>query len=181
MILKCTGGGILVPLFLNMIPYPLLYDSYAIAVLAAFCVHNYFPTLREVFHMSPILKVACIVLYEMLRAYVVVSFTAAGAERIPASDFAVPVFGPIFCGTIGGCGYKFVPLNQGLAPLEHGLKQPMLSALIGSAFYHAWTNLSGVPKAGAKGHVMVAVFFIAYNLSSSMRTKPSEVVKEKSN
>lgn len=171
MILKCTGGGILVPLFLNLIPFPLIYDSYAIAVLAAFSIHNFFPIMREVFHLSPILKVTCIILYECLRAYVVVYFTHAGATRIPASNFSIPIFGPIFCGTIGGCGYKFVPLNQGLTPLEHGLQQPMLSALIASTFFHAWMHLSGVPNAHDKGQVIVAIFFIAYNLSSTMQNE----------
>jgi hypothetical protein len=174
MILKCTGGGILVPLFLNLIPYPLQYDSYAIAVLLAFAVHNYYPVMREVYHMSTILKVPCIVLYECLRAYVVVSCTAAGAVHIPASDFSVPVFGPVICGTIGGCGYKFLPLSQGLTPLEQGLKQPMLSALLGSAFFYAWILFSKVSRAHDKGHVLVAIFFIAYNLSTTFKTKKAK-------
>jgi hypothetical protein len=174
MIMKCTGGGILVPLFLNLIPFPLRYDSYAMAVLAAFVVHNYYPVLREVFHMSLLLKIPCIVLYECVRAYVVVSLTAAGAAHIPASEFAIPIFGPIICGTIGGCGYKFLPLNIGLSPLEHGLQQPMVSALLGSSFFYAWTLLSGVPRAHDKGQVLVAIFFIAYNLSTTFQAKKTK-------
>lgn len=180
MILKCTGGGILVPLMLNLIPYPLQYDSYVIAVLLAFSVHNYYPVLREVYHMSTLVKVTSIVLYECVRAYVVVSLTAAGARHIPASDFTVPIFGPIICGTIGGCGYKFVPLNHGMTPLlEQGLTQPIVSALVGSMFFYGWILLyPQLPRSHDKGHVMVAIYFIVYNLWTTFQPKKTATKKD---
>ena len=57
MILACTGGGILVPLFLNGIPVPLANDAYPIAILASFAIHYYFPVVREVVKLSPWVKV----------------------------------------------------------------------------------------------------------------------------
>lgn len=58
MILACTGGGILVPLFINAIPVPLCQDAYPIAIISSFLLHSYFPMLREVMLLSPVFKVS---------------------------------------------------------------------------------------------------------------------------
>jgi len=57
MILQCTGGGILVPLFINGIPVPLSTDSYPIAIFTSFLIHSYFPVIHEVMNLSPLFKV----------------------------------------------------------------------------------------------------------------------------
>ena len=57
MILACTGGGILVPLFINKIPVPLANDAYPLAILASFVVHHYFPVVSEVMNLAPAFKV----------------------------------------------------------------------------------------------------------------------------
>jgi hypothetical protein len=109
----------------------------------------------------------------MLRAAVVVKFTMAGGKVIPPSDFSFAVFGPIFCGTIGGCGGAFLPLSKGLDPIRNGLAQPMLSAGIAATFFHLFTHTSlsaGIKHADKKAHVIVAVFFIAHHLSSAFPT-----------
>lgn len=119
---------------------------------------------------SPILKVAMIILYETMRASVVIKLTAAAGAAIAPSDFDVAVFGPVFCGAVAGCGGAFLPLNKGLDPIkDSGLAQPMLSALIGAAFYHFFINTSlseGVVDAAKKAHVVVTCFFIAYHIYS---------------
>jgi uncharacterized membrane protein YeiH len=58
MILACTGGGILVPLFLNGIPVPLANDAYPIAILASFLIHHYFPVVGKVMQLAPAFKVS---------------------------------------------------------------------------------------------------------------------------
>ena len=57
MILACTGGGILVPLFINAIPVPLANDLYPLAILVSFAIHYYFPIVWEVIKLSPLVKV----------------------------------------------------------------------------------------------------------------------------
>ena len=57
MIMACTGGGILVPIFINKIPVPLSQDAYPIAILVSFFLHQYFPVLREVLTLSKLFKV----------------------------------------------------------------------------------------------------------------------------
>ena len=57
MILACTGGGILVPLFLNGIPVPLANDAYPIAILVSFAIHHYFPVVAGVMKLAPAFKV----------------------------------------------------------------------------------------------------------------------------
>ncbi|GKY91714.1 hypothetical protein MPSEU_000143200 [Mayamaea pseudoterrestris] len=171
LVLACTGGGTLVPIILNSIPVALSVDAYAIAILASFLVHEYVPILREVLNHSNILKAGMIVMYETLRASVVVKFTAAAGILIAPSDFSIPIFGPIVCGAIGGCGGAFMPLNKGLEPIKaDGLAQPMVTAFIAAAFYHLFnaTSISdGVIGAEKKSQVLIATFFIATNLYAS--------------
>jgi uncharacterized membrane protein YeiH len=57
MVLACTGGGMLVPIFINSIPVALSIDAYPIAIMVSFLLHQYVPILREVMNLSPILKV----------------------------------------------------------------------------------------------------------------------------
>jgi len=106
-------------------------------------------------------------LYETMRAFVVCKFTIAAGAAIAASDFDFPIFGPIFCGSIGGCGGAFLPFNKGLDPIKGGLAQPMLSAWIGATYLHLFLNTSmseGVVDATKKAKVCMAAFFILFNL-----------------
>ena len=57
MIMACTGGGILVPIFINSVPVPLAQDAYPIAIMTSFSIHSYFPILREVVALSPVFRV----------------------------------------------------------------------------------------------------------------------------
>jgi len=57
MIMACTGGGILVPIFINSIPVPMAQDAYPIAIFISFMLHTYFPIMREVVDLSPVFKV----------------------------------------------------------------------------------------------------------------------------
>jgi hypothetical protein len=103
------------------------------------------------------------VLYETFRAFVVTKLTLAAADAIPPSEFSFPVFGPIFCGTIGGCGGAFLPLNKGLDPIKDGLAPPMFSAFVAAVFFHLFTQLAtDVVDVKKKGKVIVAFWFIVY-------------------
>jgi len=171
MLMACTGGGILVPIMINGIPVPLAQDAYPIAILTSFFIHSYCPIIRDVLNLSLVFQGGVIVLYEALRAFVVCKLTLAAGQAIPPSEFDFPLFGPIFCGTIGGCGGAFLPLNKGLDPIKSGLAQPMLSAFIAATTLHLWLNTSlsdGVVDATKKGKVCVAAFFIVYNLYDTL-------------
>ena len=106
-------------------------------------------------------------MYENQRASVVVKLTTAAAAAIPATEFSFPLFGPIFCGAIAGCGGAFLPMDKGMKPLEGGLADNMFSALVAATGYHLFMNTSlseGVPMAGKKAQVVVATYFILYSL-----------------
>ncbi|CAB9505959.1 expressed unknown protein [Seminavis robusta] len=140
MIFQCTGGGLLVPIFINAIP-----------------------TVKS----TPFLKAAMIVLYEAQRASVVVKLTSAAAKAIPATEFAFPLFGPIFCGAIAGCGGGFLPFTKGLGPIENGLAPNMFSALVAATGYHLFMNTSlsdDIPYAAKKAQVVIGCYFIVYSL-----------------
>lgn len=162
--MACTGGGILVPIFLNTIPVTLAIDAYPIAILASFLIHTYIPSLREVVELSDIFKALVTVFYESIRCYVVTLFTGAAAAAIAPSQFSFPIFGPIICGTIGGCGGAFLPLDKGLAPLKDGLPPPVFSAFVGATFFHFFTHFyaNDVVDCNKKAKVIVAFWFISY-------------------
>lgn len=80
-VMASTGGGILVPIFLNGTPVPLAYDYYIFAILISFAIHHYAPVLREVMKMSPIFKTLIVIFYETIRAGVVCTMTALGGQK----------------------------------------------------------------------------------------------------
>jgi hypothetical protein len=118
-----------------------------------------------------LLQAAVVLLYEVMRASVVVKLTAAAGLAIAPSQFSFALFGPIFCGTIAGCGGAFLPLSKGLDPIkENGLAPNMFSAFIGALFYHLFLNTSlslGVALAPKKAAVIVAAWFILHGWYSA--------------
>lgn len=107
------------------------------------------------------------VLYEAQRASVVTKLTLASASVIAPTLFSFPLFGPIACGAIAGCGGAFFPLSKGLDPINSGLQPPMMTALIGATCFHLYINTSlseGCVKATYKAKVFVSLFFIAVSL-----------------
>lgn len=173
----------MVPIFVNAIPVTLAQDSYPVAIVISFLLHQYLPILRDVMKLSPQFKTVCIIMYEATRASVVIKLTKAAASAIPPSDFDIAIFGPIFCGTIAGCGGAFLPLNKGLDPIKNaGLGQPMLSAFLGATFFHLFVSTSlsdGVVEAPKKAQVIVACFFIAYNLYTTFPPGTGQGTKKK--
>mmetsp|Transcript_6690 Transcript_6690/g.10192 ORF Transcript_6690/g.10192 Transcript_6690/m.10192 type:complete len:264 (+) Transcript_6690:51-842(+) len=183
MLLACTGGGILVPIFINSIPVPLCTDAYPIAIFTSFLLHNYFPILRGVAKESLIIKSILVFMYEVLRAGVVVKLTSAAGAAIPASEFSFPIFGPIFCGCLAGCGGAFLPLNKGLDPIKSGLAPNMLSALCGSSAFHLFMNTSlsdGIKDAKLKAHFFVAAFFVVLGLIIALDINVGKLLKAES-
>jgi len=182
-IFACTGGGILVPIFINKIPVPLADDAYPIAIITSFVLHDRYPVLRQVLDLSTVVKVFFVVLYETLRASVVVKLTTAAAIAIAPTTFSFPLFGPIMCGAIGGCGGAFLPLNKGLEPMKKGLGLPMATAFFGAALFHLYVNTSlsdGCVDAHAKAHVHLAMFFVASGLIQALdlSTAPKAKIKK---
>merc|ERR1712008_431597 len=100
-----------------------------------------------------------------LRASVVVKLTTAAALVIAPTTFSFPLFGPIMCGTLGGCGGAFLPLNKGLEPIKKkGLGLPMATAFFGSAMFHLYVNTGladGCVRKEEKAHLHLAMFFVA--------------------
>jgi len=176
LMMSATGGGIIVPILLNLIPVPIAMDAFPIAILAAFFLHSNFPILREVYKLSSLMKVCVIIMFEIFRASVVCKFTSVAGASIPPSDFAFPLFGPIFCGTIAGCGGAFFPLTKGLDPIANGLPPPMRSAFWGATFFHLSSNLAYkhggamVGETGKKAQLIVATGFCCYSLSKAWMT-----------
>jgi len=181
-IMACTGGGILVPIFINSVPVPLADDAYPIAIIASYLIHDNFPIVREVLNMSSVVKVLFVIMYETLRAGVVMKMTTAAGAAIAPSTFSFPLFGPIMCGTISGCGGVFFPLNKGLEPIKKGLGLPMVTAFIGATLFHLYLNTSlsdGCVNAKSKAHVHLALFFVSSGIISALDLTVNKSVKTK--
>jgi len=117
-----------------------------------------------------------IVFYEVTRAYVVTLFVGIAATTIPASQFTYPVFGPIICGTIGGCGGAFFPFTKGLDPVKKGLPPPMWSAFVGATFYH-FLIIYSETVAEYVAQIPFPVPGFAALLADSVRERATEVGK----
>lgn len=180
--MACTGGGILVPIFLNGIPVPLANDGLPICIIIGYALHHYFPVVREIVSQSKILTVSFIILFETFRASVAVGLIGLATKSIPPSVWGFPVFGPIFCGGIAGCGGAFLPLNKGLDPIKSGMATPMVSALTGAAVYHIFLNTSlseGVVDAQKKAHFCLAIWFTIGGLAKGLGYVDAAVKKIK--
>lgn len=170
-VMAATGGGILVPIFLNGIPVALANDALALSLIVSYAIHQYFPILRDVVAQSKILTVCFIVLFEIFRAGVAVNLIGLASKNIGPSVFGFPVFGPIIAGAVAGCGGAFTPLNKGLEPIKAGLATPMVSALTGSAVFHLFLNSSlsdGVIDATDKARFCLASYFIICGLAKGL-------------
>lgn len=122
-----------------------------------------------------------IILYEIIRAKVVLTFTIAANAAIAPSLFSFPLFGPIMCGAVSGCGGAFLPLNKGLDPILSGMQYPMITAAMGAAMLHLYLNTSlsdGVIQAKQKAHLHLALFFIFVGLANGLGLKAKKVKKE---
>mmetsp|Transcript_7505 Transcript_7505/g.13564 ORF Transcript_7505/g.13564 Transcript_7505/m.13564 type:complete len:244 (-) Transcript_7505:146-877(-) len=178
-LLAATGGGILVPLFLNVNLVPLASDYYFLFLGFWFSLLLKYPILAEVYDGSPLLQFFGIIGFELHRASVVVKLTFLAASVLPSSVFSFPMFGPIVCGTLGGCGGAFFPLSKGLEPLREGVSGPMTTAFLGSAGLHLFVNdpfevfrwCSDREEVGA---ICVSLLFVGASLS-----KFYKVIKEK--
>lgn len=124
---------------------------------------------------------ACIiVLYEAIRAKVVFTFTLAANTAISPSLFSFPLFGPIMCGTISGCGGAFLPMSKGLEPILKGLQSPMITACLGSSLVHLFLNCfsEGVVNAKEKAQLHLALFFICVGVVDGLGLKAKAKIKK---
>lgn len=175
--MACFGGGILVPVFINKIPVVLAQDIFFVATMVVFFLHAKVPMLRDVVALSAPLKVILIIMFESFRAGVCISLLEAGRKAIEPSYYNdVAVIGPIMCGAIAGCGGAFLPFNKGLDPIKKsGLVPPMITALIGSTYYHTFLYVGewaeGIVDADKKAHLTVTLFFIINHLHDTFTIK----------
>jgi len=112
----CYGGGTLVPIALGHRPFPLACDAgIPMALFAWWLTHNApFDGPHRLYEASKLVRCAVAFLFEVLRCNVILKWVVAAHAVLPASKYyAVPVVGPLICGTLAGCfgglihsGYK---------------------------------------------------------------------------
>lgn len=112
----------------------------------------------------------------------VLTFTLAANAAIAPSLFAFPLFGPIMCGAVSGCGGAFLPMSKGLDPIVNGLASPMSTACAGAAAVHLFLNTSlsdGVINAKEKAHLHLVLFFIVVGLANGLNLSVKKAKSKK--
>ena len=118
-VLNCYGGSTLAAIICGQ-PVPFVVNEKLIVGFSLTWVVAY--SLPAVF-MSVVKgtssgAILISVTYEILRCHVMINCHRMASGVLKAGLFGVPTIGPLICGTLGGCGGGFFPLNKGLEPLE---------------------------------------------------------------
>ena len=160
------GGGIMNPILLCMdshFPFPMASDIVIPIVLVSwYCVH-YVPYYYELVEL-PIIKHVVLVGFECVRAFLIQLWALRAATHIKPSYFSFPVFGPLVCGFIAGCGGFFCLL--GPSGIMKMVPWPVQSAFLASLMHLLMVNGAlGVPKYSfAEAHSVMIVFLVVSRL-----------------
>lgn len=131
------GGGTVVPIVLGMRPFPFANDAALTATLVVWwCVH-YFPgdLVFKAYKQSTTLRCLVAFLFEVMRGNVILVWLTQAHNVIPAGKYyAVPVWGPILCGSLAGCFGGF--LHGGFGAVEKEVSWLVQSALYAAAYFH---------------------------------------------
>ncbi|GMI41778.1 hypothetical protein TrCOL_g9128 [Triparma columacea] len=156
LIISSFGGGIIVPTLLNL-PIVPFNDLNITVLIAVYVFQHTFPKIVEVYRQSVLLHFFSTIMFQAYRATVVTSVILKAISSIPPSFYDSALFGPIFCGTIGGCGGGFMPLSKGLEPLKGGANASVLTAFMAATGFHIWLIKGGNEIDGKIG---VSLFLI---------------------
>lgn len=142
LIISSFGGGIIVPTLLNL-PIVPFNDLNITVLIAVYVFQHAFPKVVEVYRQSVLLHFFSTIMFQAFRATVLTSVVLKATSSIPPSFYDSALFGPIFCGTIGGCGGGFMPLSKGLEPLKGGANASVLTAFMAATGFHIWLIKGG--------------------------------------
>lgn len=145
-ILAGFGGGIIAPCLCGHTVAPLLRDeipalSYLACFLFVYCPEAYFARILSTWPAKAIVGAG----FQVFRLITIFAMSDMATEAImneslpfkaTTLDSNVPFFGPIICGTIGGCGGLFLPFSEGLASIDGSMNFAVLSAFFNAFVYH---------------------------------------------
>ena len=157
------GGGILNPVLLCMdshFPFPMASDIVIPLVFTSwYCLH-YVPYYYELVEL-PFIKHIVLIGFECVRAFLIQTWALRAAACIKPSYFAFPIFGPLVCGCVAGCGGFFCLVGTG--GIMKMVPWPVQSAFLASLIHLLLVNgvIYGVPKQNlADAHTFILFFLI---------------------
>lgn len=133
----CYGGGTLVPIALGFRPFPLTNDAgVAMALFTWWLTHNApYDAAHRLYEASALVRCAIAFLFEVLRCNVILKWVVTAHEVLgPSKYYAVPVVGPLVCGTLAGCFGGL--LHSGFSAFEKEVSWLVQSAFYCSLIYH---------------------------------------------
>ena len=172
------GGGIINPVLLGMdgyFPFPMGSDVVIPTIFVAYIAVGAFGPVLE----TPGVSHCRLAAFELVRAKLICAWASKAAVSVAPTDWAqAPVFAPLICGVIGGCGGLFLA-NGGLSPIQNEIPWSVESALTASALHFVFSNglvtlppaVSDAIAADAKSipQIVVMVFLLTMRLVPSMQ------------
>ena len=133
------GGGILIPILLshdNFFPFPLAADNVIPYMFGAIILVGYFPgdMFVAAMDLAP-LRFLSWIGFEMVRSRLVCVWSQRAFDVVPPSYAVVPVFAPIVCGALGGCGGFLLINGIGKDSIQTSIPWPVESAFLASLVY----------------------------------------------
>ena len=160
------GGGIMNPILLCMdshFPFPMASDIVIPIVFVSWYFVHYVPYYYDLVE-SPLIKHVVMVGFECVRAFLIQLWALRAATHIKPSYFSFPVFGPLICGFIAGCGGFFCLL--GPSGIMKMVPWPVQSAFLASLMHFCMVNgVFGIPKFSfPEAHSFILMFLVVSRL-----------------
>lgn len=154
------GGGFLAPLVVGHVPVPLMEETFVWMLIFAWYVTHHVPLLSDALAelmATDVSKVLFSVFFSIFRTQQIVGNLELAAKAVAAEEllphsayFPVSIAAPLVCGFFGGCGGLFLPLSNGLQPIEQGKAWPVRAAVIATLSYFIATRGFGCDMLDAK-------------------------------
>lgn len=147
------GGGVFAPIFIGRPSLPFGNDLVPLSILCAwYAVYN---TRLQGLLVSLPVRAVWTALLGLFRLYSVTNMVTLAMNTLPTSPYyPIPLFGPIFCGTMVGCMGMFLPLSKGLMPIQKLTPWNIQAAFYSAWFFHTMVN----DTAGYLGNGMRLIF-----------------------
>mmetsp|Transcript_23011 Transcript_23011/g.50157 ORF Transcript_23011/g.50157 Transcript_23011/m.50157 type:complete len:241 (-) Transcript_23011:16-738(-) len=141
--LAAFGGSFINPVLLGVKAPPIEFSSFFLVSMCFAWWMNHNTLFGEHWRLlmkNPIVKAKMAGIYEVFRLWVTFAWYSKAVSLLPATGQLV---GPIICGTLGGSGGMFFPLDKGLGVLSNGVPWNMESCFYFVTVYHV-ANMQGM-------------------------------------
>jgi len=171
------GGGFLAPLLVGHTPVPLMEETFTWMCVVAWYITHHVPAFSNfltAMMKTPVSWAMFTFFFNIFKTQQIVGNLELAAKAVAAEDllphsayFPFAIAGPLVCGFFGGCGGAFLPLSNGLKPIEEGKVWNVRAAFFCPLIYFVSTRFCGVEMLTAK--MGICIFRMAGDLFPAPR------------